>query len=264
MVPQGSADERPLHGAPVYYYPTGRSLPKNLQDRGALKGAVKWNEDGGLIDVEELEEKEKEKKRWYDKGTKNESVELDQKGPGLSLEVFRQDSSGRSQVNEELPGKESSRRVGSSRRESDLGRRGIDFIREQWEDLRDTFKEYYPHDPAINSSGTKRGIEGPFYSMNQMFYHGTNRDFAPGDYLMPPSRTGNIVEQERIKNLNKVFFTLDKGSAKIYADRAVNAHGTGAANVYVVMPLGEIEWINKDKGTTVLMSPCAKVIEKVQ
>jgi hypothetical protein len=32
IVPQGSAKDRPLHGAPVYYYPLGRTLPSNLAD----------------------------------------------------------------------------------------------------------------------------------------------------------------------------------------------------------------------------------------
>jgi len=37
---------------------------------------------------------------------------------------------------------------------------------------------------------------------------------------LPPANTGNISEKGRKKNLDKVFFTKDLKSAKIYADRA--------------------------------------------
>lgn len=416
-VPQGSADERPLHGAPTYYYPTGRSLPKHLQDRGGKSTARKWNEDGSLLDVDELEDKQEKKKRWYDKETKNESVGVDQKGSKLSLGTFRQDSIGSTSASEK-----SSRTTSSGRARKRKGRREarlkefnalttaaikasntppgswdrdnaprvdqkkikankayvkkldvtsveaangtevhvdhmdpqykrqismlkspVDVIewkepnylqgrgehrisqlgyakiadrqgdlkmdvylapydpnwkrsedmmqqvikhwianhgnpkrimpepdatmmvsiKEAWEDLRDTFKEYYPHDPAVNYHETEPGVEGEFYSMTEDYYHGTNKEFAPGDYIMPPSETGEISEKGRKKNLDKVFFTLDKGSAKIYAGRAVQSFGSGSPNIYKVQPIGDIEWLNKQKGTTVLMAPMAKVVEKV-
>jgi len=126
-----------------------------------------------------------------------------------------------------------------------------------------TLKEYYPHDPAVNYHETEPGVEGEFYSMTETYYHGTNREFAPGDYILPPAETGEISEKGRKKNLDKVFFTLDKGSAKIYAGRATKSFGTGSPNIYKVQPIGSIEWLNKQKGTTVLMAPMAKVIEKV-
>jgi len=414
-VPQGSADERPLHGAPTYYYPTGRSLPKHLQDRGGKSSARKWNEDGSLLDVDELEDKQEKKKRWYDKETKNESVGVDQKGSKLSLGTFRQDSIGSTSASEKSSRTTSSGRARKGRGEarlkefnalstaaikasntppgswdrddaprvdqkkikankayvkkldvtsveaangtevhvdhmdpqykrqismlkspedviewkepnylegrgehriSQLGyakiadrqgdlkmdvylapydpnwKRSEDMmqqvikhwianhgnpkrimpepdatmmvsIKEAWEDLRDTFKEYYPHDPAVNYHETEPGVEGEFYSITEDYYHGTNKEFAPGDYIMPPSETGEISEKGRKKNLDKVFFTLDKGSAKIYAGRAVQSFGSGSPNIYKVQPIGDIEWLNKQKGTTVLMAPMAKVVEKV-
>src|SRR5690606_20798221 len=116
-VPQGSADERPLHGAPTYYYPTGRSLPKHLQDRGGKSPARKWNEDGSLLDVDELEDKQEKKKRWYDKETKNESVGMDQQGSKLSFGRFRQDSIGSTSASEK-----SSRTTSSGRARKRKGR----------------------------------------------------------------------------------------------------------------------------------------------
>lgn len=40
--PHGSADKCPLHGVPTYFYSTGRSLPKHLQENSVHKGAKKW------------------------------------------------------------------------------------------------------------------------------------------------------------------------------------------------------------------------------
>jgi hypothetical protein len=95
-----------------------------------------------------------------------------------------------------------------------------------------------------------------------VFYHGTSQKFNPGDYILPPSETGEISEKGRKKNLDKVFFTLDKGSAKIYAGRATHSIG-GEPHIYRIKPEGEITWINKTKGSTVLMSDKAKVIDEV-
>ena len=120
----------------------------------------------------------------------------------------------------------------------------------------------YPGDPEKENTPS-RGIEGEFPFMNQIFYHGTNQDFGSGDYIEPPSITNNVSEKGRKKNLDKVFFTMDVGSAKIYAGRAVQSLG-GSPHVYKVQPLGSVEWVNKTPGTTVLMAPQARVIEKVE
>ena len=66
------------------------------------------------------------------------------------------------------------------------------------------------------------------------FYHGTARKFRIGEELVPPKEHGfEISEKGRKKNLDKVFFTSDVGSAKIYARRAVNSYG-GIPHIYEV------------------------------
>jgi GNAT superfamily N-acetyltransferase len=67
-VPQGGPDDRPLHG-PTYFYPTGRSLPDNLQDKGGRSTARKWNKDGSLIDVDKGI-KRRIMMKWLQKGMK--------------------------------------------------------------------------------------------------------------------------------------------------------------------------------------------------
>lgn len=517
VVPQGSADERPLHGAPTYYYATGRSLPKHLQDNGALKGARKWNKDGGLIDVEKLEDEEEDKDRWYKKEGTNENLELDKERLGLSLEVLRSNSSRSPKVNEKLSRKkgggrtkreqtERSRKVDWSKikkqwssevlhpQQIDHGLfyyhkdnpdrpiAGVTFATVEWEDnkiahinmvgvnpkwrglglgkalIRDLSKEYgynnvewgftteqgeklrksmeremepyrkrgydmwgrslkeaflkefnalataaieasnippgawdrdnaprvdqkkikknkeyvkkldvteveaangaevhvdhmdpqykrqismlktpeevldwkepkyldgrgehrisqlgyakiadrkddlrtdvylMPYDPNwrrsedmmqqvikhwIANHGNPGAYPDPGATMmvsikeewedlrnalkeasEEIYYHGTNQQFSPGDTIDPPLVTGNISEKGRKKNLDKVFFTRDKGSAKIYAGRAVQSLG-GEPYVYIVKPVGDVEWLNRTPGTTVLMAPKAVVIEEV-
>lgn len=61
--------------------------------------------------------------------------------------------------------------------------------------------------------------------------------------LMPPNTTGIIQERGRKKNLDKVFFTKDLGTAKIYAGRSKNVNG-GIPKIYRVIPMGEVTKIN--------------------
>lgn len=87
-------------------------------------------------------------------------------------------------------------------------------------------------------------------------YHGTSMEL--NTELLPPSMTNVISETGRKKNLDKIFFTKDLKSAKIYAQRAKNSFG-GKPRVYKVLPFsGDVEWINKEKGSTVICS--SKVI----
>lgn len=75
------------------------------------------------------------------------------------------------------------------------------------------------------------------------FYHGSTT--LDGQYmLLPPNATGVIQERGRKKNLDKVFFTPDFGTAKIYAGRSKNVNG-GIARVYRVIPMGEVTKINE-------------------
>lgn len=95
------------------------------------------------------------------------------------------------------------------------------------------------------------------------YYHGSARKFNIGDIILPPTEHGqSISELGRKKNLNKVFFTKDIGSAKIYAQRAVNSYG-GTLYVYRVKPLGQIEILNNAAGTSVLMCDRLEIVEIV-
>jgi hypothetical protein len=97
-----------------------------------------------------------------------------------------------------------------------------------------------------------------------IFYHGTARGPEDlGEYISPPEEHGlEISEKGGKKNLDKVFFTKDLGSAKIYARRAVNSYG-GDPHIYVVEPVGDIETINPTRGTTVFAAPRAKIIDEI-
>jgi hypothetical protein len=101
-------------------------------------------------------------------------------------------------------------------------------------------------------------------SLKEMFYHGTSTilGLEPGMTLLPPDQTEKISEKGRKKNLDKVFFTKDIGSAKIYAGRAVNQFG-GKPTIFSIEPVGEIELINPTPGSTVFMSPSAKITNRL-
>jgi hypothetical protein len=101
--------------------------------------------------------------------------------------------------------------------------------------------------------------------LEEIFYHGTSTALGllPGGHLLPPNETEKISEKGRKKNLDKVFFTKDYGSAKIYAGRAIHQFG-GNPVVYAVEPEGPVELVNATPGTTVFMSPKAKIQSIVQ
>lgn len=100
-------------------------------------------------------------------------------------------------------------------------------------------------------------------TLRKPYFHGTTVELKPGEIILPPTITRIISEKSRKKNLDKVFFTKDPKSAKIYADRAKNSLG-GIPVVYEIEPLGTIETINNKKGTSVYMSSSAKVIRKLE
>lgn len=100
--------------------------------------------------------------------------------------------------------------------------------------------------PSFFSLGGERGV----------YFHGTSSKVDIGDRLLPPDMTGVLSEMGRKKNLNKVFFTKDEGSAMIYARRAVRQFG-GAPVIYRVYPVGQVALINPDEGTSVYMADWA-------
>jgi len=92
----------------------------------------------------------------------------------------------------------------------------------------------------------------------QDFFHGTSKEFSPGDLILPPSKTNNISEKGRIKNLDKIFFTKDFGYAKIYAGRAAQALG-GKPRVYKIKPHSPIEIMDQSPGRSIYTAPSAVV-----
>ena len=95
------------------------------------------------------------------------------------------------------------------------------------------------------------------------FYHGTSSNVDIGDRLLPPHMTGTLSEVGRKKNLDLVFFTADKSSARVYAGRSVRKFG-GDPVIYKVHPVGDIRVLNTDKGTSVYAAPWAYVENLVQ
>ena len=91
-----------------------------------------------------------------------------------------------------------------------------------------------------------------------MFFHGTSSECLKDHFLLPPSATGVLSEKGRKKNLDRVFFTADIGSAKIYAGRACRQFG-GTPVIYRVIPMTEVECINADHGSSVFHSGWAFV-----
>lgn len=76
-----------------------------------------------------------------------------------------------------------------------------------------------------------------------VFYHGSSTIDEDCCYLECPKKTGIIQEKGRLKNLDKVFFTMDKGTANIYAGRSYNSNG-GVKRLFRVIPIGNIYKIN--------------------
>ncbi len=77
-----------------------------------------------------------------------------------------------------------------------------------------------------------------------VFFHGSSTINSSEFMLLPPNNTGIIQEKGRKKNLDKVFFTMDKGTANIYAGRSYNQNG-GQKKIFRVIPMGDIYKINE-------------------
>lgn len=92
-----------------------------------------------------------------------------------------------------------------------------------------------------------------------MFFHGTTPELGIKEKILPPGQTGRLSESGRKKNLDKVFFTVDKSSALIYARKAVKRFG-GNPVILTVEPVGDITPIHMKAGTSVLMADSAVVI----
>lgn len=98
------------------------------------------------------------------------------------------------------------------------------------------------------------------YEQFGILYHGTSsKDISR--QVLPPDTTQVISEMGRKKNLSRIFMTHDFGSAEIYAKRAANSYG-GKPRILKVVPFGDVEVLNGEKGTTVFHSPMAVVLSK--
>jgi hypothetical protein len=67
------------------------------------------------------------------------------------------------------------------------------------------------------------------------FYHGTHREFAPGDTLTPPSVGGHKMAHPERSSGHHVYISTDPKEAHSYASLAAMRHG-GKARVYQVDP----------------------------
>ena len=94
----------------------------------------------------------------------------------------------------------------------------------------------------------------------KVFYHGSSSVCNIENMLLPPCDTETLSEKGRNKNLDQVFFTEDKGLAKVYAGRACKQFG-GEQKLFRVIPMGEITCLNDTKGATVYHSSWAFVEE---
>lgn len=82
------------------------------------------------------------------------------------------------------------------------------------------------------------------WDKDKIWYHGSSTIDKYETKLLPPNVTGVKQELSRKKNLDKVFFTPDLGTAKIYAGRSYNVNG-GTKRIFRVYPMGDIEKLNE-------------------
>ena len=93
-----------------------------------------------------------------------------------------------------------------------------------------------------------------------MYYHGSSSVvLTDGTFkLLPPCVTGVLSEKGRKTHLDKVFFTKDLGSARIYAGSARQIFGDRPV-LFRVIPMGRVECLNDSPGTSVYMTDWAFV-----
>ena len=91
------------------------------------------------------------------------------------------------------------------------------------------------------------------------FYHGSSTAAGIVDRLLPPEQSGKLSEAGRLKNLDRVFFTEDEGSARIYAGRACRQFGGEPVLYRVIVPADSVVCLNATPGSTVYHAPAAFV-----
>jgi len=220
-VPQGSAKDRQLHGAPTYFNPTGRTLPKHLKDNGALKKSRKWNKDNNLIDVGKKVKDEKRKKRWYQKEKKvNENF-------NIHYEILRQNRNRHFEARKQTTAKRAKKR----------GRESLGRVR-----LTDIFYEGPIMGVTRSRKDYSQGVEVDLPAMNQPFYYATSDEYGSGDYIETPAGEQLII-------------ALNSNAARSGTD-------IENARIYRVLPIGDIEWIEKNDNASLLTAPMLRVIDE--
>lgn len=73
-----------------------------------------------------------------------------------------------------------------------------------------------------------------------IYYHGTTDKNGISFMLLPPEDTNTISEKGRKKNLDRVFYTHDKGLAEIYAMRAARSIGGNPVVLRVISPVDPV------------------------
>lgn len=97
----------------------------------------------------------------------------------------------------------------------------------------------------------------------QVFYHGTSSLANIDDVILPPeAHDFGINEQERTKNLDKVFFTTLPKYALTYARRACSRVGGTPVLLKVYAP--SPKKMCETPGIDIYYDSCAFVMEKVQ
>jgi len=81
--------------------------------------------------------------------------------------------------------------------------------------------------------------------MSENYYHGTS-DVFKIKKILPPDLTGNLREDWRRKNINKVYITPSLMSAEKFAYKASQKYG-GNSIVYIVKPRGQVINLNTNE-----------------
>lgn len=90
----------------------------------------------------------------------------------------------------------------------------------------------------------------------EVYYHGSSSSANISHKLLPPVESGIISEKGRKKNLQKIFFTKDKGLAKIYSGRACRSYG-GEPKLYRVVNPINVECLDDRAGASVFFADYA-------
>lgn len=222
----------------VSYFQMGGSLPDKFYNRTRDGKPTRDPGVGGLKKssrkrgkMKKSKEDEKKGKRWYEKESVNEMVH---EGVGVSYEILRQNRSRHLEARRQATGKA---RSGQERGQGRLG--WIDALFEGPILDVDRYRKDY-----------SQGVEGEFNSIVEPVFYGTNKELAQGDYIhSTPEET--------------LHFTLDERIARMHAKQMAESAGDGHPRIYLVQPVGEIEWVNKAPKATVLSSPTIKILEEL-